>query len=99
MLHNILDGYRPVVSCGRCNKQVSARIVAHYDTDPGYSQPTFYELHILAECPDCRAPFLLERSGHEYYDGIEECVNWTDFKVLYPTVSSVLDPSVPNAIA
>jgi hypothetical protein len=96
---DILDGYRPVVSCGRCNKPVSAKVVGYYDTDPGYGSPTFYELYMLAECPDCRAPFLLERSGHDDNNGIEDYINWTDFKVLHPTVSSVLDPSVPKIIA
>ena len=96
---DILEGYRPVVSCGKCNKAVSAVVVGYYDTDPGYGSPTSYDLFILAKCPDCLSPFLVQRYGCLEQDIMTEYIKWNDFKTLYPTVSPILDSSVPDSIA
>lgn len=83
--------YRPVVSCGKCDKTVSAIVAGYFNTvtdDLGSAQE--FEQFIVAKCPECSSPFLLIRDGLEDANG----ERWNDAKTLHPTVSTIFDPSV-----
>jgi hypothetical protein len=95
---SIFGNERPVIACGKCGRQRAGVIVGEFLHGPVSHELQTSRYYVLVKCPTCFSPFLFEMIAVDVIDTSGGLL-LSETNLLYPTASSILDPSVPSPIA